>query len=235
MGAEKGGRVRCGGSTVDAESSEAKPSSRWFGILVVPSGGSHPFVAPSGFGACGVGRPANLRPRRWRPNPLTPSTTAASSASTAARMPRNSPTTASTRCSTVARRAPGSSPATASSSAAHRHGARPQCLHRPDPARSRGPHRHRPHPLFHHRLLQHPERPTPGRQLRPRPDRHRPQRQPHQRRQLREELEEKGSIFQTTVDSEIILHLMAQPPVNGEPNSLATALRRIEGAYSSSS
>ncbi|MCC6233903.1 MAG: amidophosphoribosyltransferase [Verrucomicrobiales bacterium] len=50
--------------------------------------------------------------------------------------------------------------------------------------------------------------------------------------ELREELEEKGSIFQTTVDSEIILHLMAQPPANGEPNSLLTALRRIEGAYS---
>src|SRR6058998_1045316 len=29
--------------------------------------------------------------------------------------------------------------------------------------------------------------------------------------QLREELESRGSIFQTTVDSEIILHLMAQP------------------------
>lgn len=50
--------------------------------------------------------------------------------------------------------------------------------------------------------------------------------------QLRDELEEKGSIFQTTVDSEIILHLMAQPPSNGEPNSLLSALRRIEGAYS---
>ncbi|MGE4181962.1 MAG: amidophosphoribosyltransferase [Limisphaerales bacterium] len=50
--------------------------------------------------------------------------------------------------------------------------------------------------------------------------------------QLRDELEEKGSIFQTTVDSEIILHLMAQPPDNGEPNSLISALRRIEGAYS---
>jgi amidophosphoribosyltransferase len=50
--------------------------------------------------------------------------------------------------------------------------------------------------------------------------------------QLRDELEESGSIFQTTVDSEIILHLMARPPENGEPNSLITALRRIEGAYS---
>ncbi|MBL9128995.1 MAG: class II glutamine amidotransferase, partial [Verrucomicrobiales bacterium] len=33
--------------------------------------------------------------------------------------------------------------------------------------------------------------------------------------QLREELENRGSIFQTTVDSEIILHLMAQPSLNG--------------------
>src|SRR5438034_916943 len=37
---------------------------------------------------------------------------------------------------------------------------------------------------------------------------------------LREQLEAKGSIFQTTVDSEIILHLMAQPRVNGEGNNL---------------
>ena len=47
--------------------------------------------------------------------------------------------------------------------------------------------------------------------------------------QLREELEAKGSIFQTTVDSEIILHLLAQP--TGSGRSLA-ALRRIEGAFS---
>jgi amidophosphoribosyltransferase len=49
---------------------------------------------------------------------------------------------------------------------------------------------------------------------------------------LRAELESKGSIFQTTVDSEIILHLMAQPPVNGGDSSLVRSLRRIEGAYS---
>jgi amidophosphoribosyltransferase len=49
---------------------------------------------------------------------------------------------------------------------------------------------------------------------------------------LREELESRGSIFQTTVDSEIILHLMAQPRVNGENNPLIQAIRRIEGAYS---
>lgn len=49
---------------------------------------------------------------------------------------------------------------------------------------------------------------------------------------LRQELENRGSIFQTTVDSEIILHLMAQPSVNGEANNLLHAIRRIEGAYS---
>jgi amidophosphoribosyltransferase len=48
---------------------------------------------------------------------------------------------------------------------------------------------------------------------------------------LRNELEARGSIFQTTVDSEIILHLMAQP-TNGHGNNLIHSLRRIEGAYS---
>src|SRR5205823_10195857 len=47
---------------------------------------------------------------------------------------------------------------------------------------------------------------------------------------LRDELERKGSIFQTTADSEIILHLLAQPSENGA-NVLA-ALRRIQGAFS---
>ena len=50
--------------------------------------------------------------------------------------------------------------------------------------------------------------------------------------QLRDELEAKGSIFQTTVDSEIILHLLAQPTTNGESNNLVRSLHRIEGAYS---
>jgi amidophosphoribosyltransferase len=49
---------------------------------------------------------------------------------------------------------------------------------------------------------------------------------------LREELEAKGSIFQTTVDSEIILHLMAQPSLNGHENNLVETVRRIEGAFS---
>lgn len=50
--------------------------------------------------------------------------------------------------------------------------------------------------------------------------------------QLREELENRGSIFQTTVDSEIILHLMAQPSLNGHENNLVETIRRIEGAFS---
>lgn len=50
--------------------------------------------------------------------------------------------------------------------------------------------------------------------------------------QLREELEAKGSIFQTTVDSEIILHLLAQPTLGGVENNLVHSIRRIEGAYS---
>ncbi len=49
---------------------------------------------------------------------------------------------------------------------------------------------------------------------------------------LRDELEEKGQVFQTTVDSEIILHLLAQPQLNGSGNHLVHTIRRIEGAYS---
>src|SRR5207237_5065123 len=50
--------------------------------------------------------------------------------------------------------------------------------------------------------------------------------------QLRDELEAKGSMFQTSVDSEIILNLMAQPTPNGHDNYLVQAVRRLEGAYS---
>ena len=50
--------------------------------------------------------------------------------------------------------------------------------------------------------------------------------------QLREELEAQGSIFQTTVDSEIILHLLAQPTRQGHESALVETMRRIQGAYS---
>jgi amidophosphoribosyltransferase len=46
---------------------------------------------------------------------------------------------------------------------------------------------------------------------------------------LRDELEQKGSIFQTTVDSEIILHLLSQP---NEQSGVLAALRRVKGAFS---
>lgn len=47
---------------------------------------------------------------------------------------------------------------------------------------------------------------------------------------LRDELENRGSIFQTTVDSEIVLHLLAQPDhTMGGPIG---SLRRLEGAFS---
>jgi amidophosphoribosyltransferase len=49
---------------------------------------------------------------------------------------------------------------------------------------------------------------------------------------LRAELTARGSIFQSTADSEIIVHLLAQPsPLSFEEHLLA-ALRRLEGAYS---
>lgn len=49
---------------------------------------------------------------------------------------------------------------------------------------------------------------------------------------LREELENDGAIFQTTSDTEIILHLMAKPEGRGRHNSLIQALTRIQGAFS---
>jgi amidophosphoribosyltransferase len=49
---------------------------------------------------------------------------------------------------------------------------------------------------------------------------------------LRDELERRGAIFQTTVDSEIILHLMAQPTLSGQENTLVQSVRRLEGAFS---
>ncbi len=46
---------------------------------------------------------------------------------------------------------------------------------------------------------------------------------------LRDELEQRGSIFQTTVDSEIILHLLSQPE---KAEGVLSALCRIQGAFS---
>jgi amidophosphoribosyltransferase len=50
--------------------------------------------------------------------------------------------------------------------------------------------------------------------------------------ELRRIFEEQGSIFQTTVDTEIIFHLMAKSEKNDFLEALIYALKRIQGAYS---
>ena len=49
---------------------------------------------------------------------------------------------------------------------------------------------------------------------------------------LRSDLESRGAIFQTTVDSEVIPHLIAQPDLGGRDANLVNALRHLRGAYS---
>ncbi|MFH1783447.1 MAG: amidophosphoribosyltransferase [bacterium] len=49
---------------------------------------------------------------------------------------------------------------------------------------------------------------------------------------LRKALEKKGSIFQTTMDSEIIAHLLVQNSSYGSKQTLTEALRQVDGAYS---
>ena len=49
---------------------------------------------------------------------------------------------------------------------------------------------------------------------------------------LRKELEKAGSIFQTTCDSEIFIHLMARSKSKDVVDRLKSALKRISGAYS---
>ena len=50
--------------------------------------------------------------------------------------------------------------------------------------------------------------------------------------ELRERLEAEGSIFQTTSDTEVILHLMARRPREDVVESALEALREVEGAFS---
>jgi amidophosphoribosyltransferase len=49
---------------------------------------------------------------------------------------------------------------------------------------------------------------------------------------IREELENYGSIFQSTTDTEVIIHLIALSHENTTLDRLISALRRIEGSYS---
>ncbi len=50
--------------------------------------------------------------------------------------------------------------------------------------------------------------------------------------ELRQELKEQGTIFQTTSDTEIVLHLFAKSHANGFVKALLDAMRKIAGAYS---
>jgi len=49
---------------------------------------------------------------------------------------------------------------------------------------------------------------------------------------IRSRLDAQGSIFQTTSDTEVIVHLVAQSREETLPEAIADALRRIEGAFS---
>jgi len=49
---------------------------------------------------------------------------------------------------------------------------------------------------------------------------------------LRRQLEQNGSIFQTTSDTEVVVHLIAQSKEQTLPDAIADALKRIEGAFS---
>src|SRR5690242_9553958 len=49
---------------------------------------------------------------------------------------------------------------------------------------------------------------------------------------IRSRLEAQGSIFQTTSDTEVIVHLIAQSREQTLPEAICDALRRIEGAFS---
>jgi len=51
-------------------------------------------------------------------------------------------------------------------------------------------------------------------------------------RALRHKFVEQGTLFQTTSDSEIILHLLAQSKASTEAEQLLDALQQVEGAYS---
>jgi amidophosphoribosyltransferase len=50
--------------------------------------------------------------------------------------------------------------------------------------------------------------------------------------QLRADLEEKGAIFRTTTDTEVILHLIAHSHKHDFANAVLGALRQVQGAYS---
>jgi amidophosphoribosyltransferase len=51
-------------------------------------------------------------------------------------------------------------------------------------------------------------------------------------KQLRDELVDEGAIFQTTSDTEVILHLIARSRLQNQVDQIKEALNRLEGSYS---
>ena len=51
-------------------------------------------------------------------------------------------------------------------------------------------------------------------------------------RQIRDALEEEGSIFQTTTDSEVVLHLIARAMKKGLEQAMLETMSQVKGAYS---
>jgi amidophosphoribosyltransferase len=49
---------------------------------------------------------------------------------------------------------------------------------------------------------------------------------------LKKELESSGAIFQTTTDSEVLLHLIARTKERSLPDAIISALKKVQGAYS---
>ena len=49
---------------------------------------------------------------------------------------------------------------------------------------------------------------------------------------IRSELEKEGAIFQSTMDTEVVVHLMAKAEERDLPDRLVASLRRVKGAYS---
>ena len=92
--------------------------------------------------------------------------------------------------------------------------------------------RHRTRPLFDRRWEPAPERSTLRRALlRGRPG-DRAQRQPDQCDRPEIRLVREGAIFQTTSDSEVIVHLIARSRHHGVDAQIDDALSQLEGAFS---
>jgi len=107
-----------------------------------------------------------------------------------------------------------------------RHGVRGRRLRR---GRARPPRRdagHRPREVLDRRGEQARQRAAHPHRLRARPDRHLSQRQPGQRDELRESLVRQGSIFQTSSDTEVILHLYARSKAGPVDEALVESLSR---------